>query len=339
LFDQRTRVYIAGHRGMVGSAILRAFKRLGYDELILRTRSEVDLCEGSAVERLFKETRPELVVLAAARVGGILANDTFPADFIRENLLIQTNVIDCAHRYGAKRVLFLGSSCIYPKEAPNPISETALLTGPLEATNRAYALAKIAGVEMCWSYNRQYIKQSDDARRFTSYLAVMPTNLYGPGDNYHQTNSHVIPALIRRFHEAKLSGQDQVLVWGSGQPRREFMHVDDMAAACVGLLQLEQSRWLSLTAHDRNEGEAPLVNIGTGEDLSIRELAHCIAGVVGFQGRIGFDASKPDGTMRKLMSNDKLKSLIQIKPRTLEQGLIQVYRDYASRVPEPSPQR
>lgn len=167
----------------------------------------------------------------------------------------------------------------------------------------------------------------------------MPTNLYGPGDNYHPTNSHVIPALIRRFHEAKLSGQDQVLVWGSGQPRREFMHVDDMAAACVGLLQLEQSRWLSLTAHDRNEGEAPLVNIGTGEDLSIRELAHCIAGVVGFQGRIGFDASKPDGTMRKLMSNDKLKSLIQIKPRTLEQGLIQVYRDYASRVPEPSPQR
>jgi GDP-L-fucose synthase len=321
---------------MVGSAMLREFTRLGYDQLIVRTRSEVDLCEASAVDRLFKETRPELVVLAAARVGGILANDTFPADFIRENLLIQTNVIDCAHRYGAKRVLFLGSSCIYPKEAPNPISETALLTGPLEATNRAYALAKIAGIEMCWSYNRQYIKRSEDVGRYTSFLAVMPTNLYGPGDNYHPTNSHVIPALIRRFHEAKLIDQDEVLVWGSGKPRREFMHADDMAAACVGLLHLEQSRWLSLTAHDRNVGEAPLVNIGTGEDLSIRELAHSIASVVGFHGRIAFDTSKPDGTMRKLMSNDKLKSLIEINPRPLKVGLREVYQNYMWEIAQPS---
>jgi GDP-L-fucose synthase len=366
VFNRSTPIFVAGHRGMVGSAIARSLQRHGFHNLILRTREQTDLCDAAAVNRLFEATRPQLVFLAAARVGGILANDTYPADFIRENLLIQTHVIQAAHKARARRVLFLGSSCIYPRDAPNPIVESALLTGPLEPTNRAYALAKIAGIEMCWSYNRQYDRSAngsadspadgpddssadgpDDSsadgsadrsangpvdgssgNRPTSFLAAMPTNLYGPGDNYHSSQSHVIPGLIRRFHEAKQAGLQEVMVWGSGMPRREFMHADDMAEACVRLMLLEETRWRPLTASDRNHGDAPLVNIGTGEDLTIAELARLIAAVVGYQGRIAFDASKPDGTLRKLMSSDKLYRLVGRQARPLVQGLAQAYVDF-----------
>jgi len=334
MFAPSTPILVAGHRGMVGSAIVRCLQREGFHALILHTRAQTDLCNAAAVDHLFATTRPALVFLAAARVGGILANDTFPADFIRENLLIQTHVIQSAHQHKARRVLFLGSSCIYPRDAPNPIRESALLSGPLEATNRAYALAKIAGIEMCWSYNRQYPRES------TRYVAAMPTNLYGPGDNYHPTQSHVIPGLIRRFHEAKLAAHNEVVVWGSGAPRREFMHADDMAKACVQLMMLDEQRWQALTASDRNHGEAPLVNVGTGSDLRIAELATLIARVVGFPGQIRFDPSKPDGTMRKLMSSDKLHALVGQTARPLEEGLAQAYADFlglaaASTLPVP----
>lgn len=312
---------------MVGGAIVRCLQRQGFDSLVLRTRAQTDLCNAAAVDQLFATTRPELVFLAAARVGGILANNTFPADFIRENLLIQTHVIQSAHKYRAQRLLFLGSSCIYPRDARNPILESALLSGPLEPTNRAYALAKIAGIEMCWSYNRQFPRPS------TSFVAAMPTNLYGPGDNYHPTQSHVIPGLIRRFHEAKLADRQEVEVWGSGTPRREFMHADDMADACVRLMLIDEARWQALTASERNHGEAPLVNVGTGSDLSIAELAGLIAKVVGYRGQIRFDASKPDGTMRKLMSSDKLHALVGRVARPLEEGLAQAYADF-QRLPE-----
>jgi len=322
VFDASTRIFVAGHRGMVGSAIVRCLRLKGFPEAIVRTRGQTDLCDAVAVDHLFRTTRPELVFLAAARVGGILANDSFPADFIRDNLLIQTHVIQSAHKHRARRVLFLGSSCIYPRDAQNPILESALLSGPLEPTNRAYALAKIAGIEMCWSYNRQYPRQS------TSYVAAMPTNLYGPGDNYHPTQSHVIPGLIRRFHEARQAALPEVEVWGSGTPRREFMHADDMAEACVRLMLLDEPRWQTLTASERNHGEAPLVNVGTGSDLSIAELAGLIATVVGYKGAIRFDATKPDGTMRKLMSSDKLHALVGRVARPLEEGLKQAYADF-----------
>jgi GDP-L-fucose synthase len=316
-----SRIYVAGHRGMVGAAVARRFQALGYENLLLRTRSELDLTDAVAVRSFFSETRPELVVIAAARVGGIVANNSYPADFIRDNLQIQTNLIHNAFEHGAVRVLFLGSSCIYPRQAEQPIRETALLTGPLEPTNRAYAIAKIAGIEMCWSYNRQFKGQGR-----TSFLAAMPTNLYGPGDNYHPENSHVIPGLIRRFHEAKLSSVPTVTVWGSGAPRREFMHADDMAAACVHLLLLEDRQWAGLIADDRNDGEPPVVNIGVGEDISIAELASLIANVVGFKGSIAYDRSRPDGTMRKLMSIQKLSSIYRFTPRKLRAGLEQTYK-------------
>jgi len=340
MFNRSTPIFVAGHRGMVGSAIARSLQQHGFHNLILRTRAQTDLCNAAAVTQLFETTRPELVFLAAARVGGILANDTYPADFIRENLLIQTHVIQAAHKAQARRVLFLGSSCIYPRDAPNPIRESALLTGPLEPTNRAYALAKIAGIEMCWSYNRQYDRVVDgpSGKRSTGFLAAMPTNLYGPGDNYHPTQSHVIPGLIRRFHEAKQAGVREVVVWGSGTPRREFMHADDMAEACVRLMLLEEARWRPLTAGDRNHGEAPLVNIGTGEDLTIAELARLIAAVVGYEGRIGFDAGKPEGTLRKLMSSEKLHGLVGREARPLAEGLAQAYADFLEQQPEgPTP--
>lgn len=320
-FPLSTRIYVAGHRGMVGSAIVRRLNALGFNHVFGRPRCQLNLTDYTDVKRFFDETRPELVVIAAARVGGIVANDTYPADFIRENLEIQTNLIQSSFDYGVKRVLFLGSSCIYPRDASQPILESAFLTGPLEPTNRAYAIAKIAGVEMCWSYNRQY-KNSGA----TTFLAAMPTNLYGPEDNYHPENSHVIPGLIRRFHDAKVKDATSVIVWGSGEPRREFMHADDMAAACVHLLMLEDEIWRSLIAADRNAGEPPIINIGVGEDMTISELASLIAEIVGFKGAIEFDRSRPDGTYRKLMSIEKLSSIYEVAPRPVREGLEQTYR-------------
>jgi GDP-L-fucose synthase len=318
------RIYVAGHSGLVGSAIVRCLLANGQqrDDLITRTHADLDLTDAQAVDRFFAEERPRHVYLAAARVGGILANDSYPAEFIRDNLAVEANVIDAAHRQGAERLLFLGSSCIYPKMAPQPISESSLLTGPLEPTNRPYALAKIAGVEMCWSYNRQY---------GTQFLAAMPTNLYGPGDNYHPENSHVIPALIRRFDEAKRSQSSTVTIWGTGTPRREFLYVDDMAAACVHLMSLPDGLYRPLLAADRNDGIPPVVNVGVGEDLTIAELADLIARTVGFEGRIEFDPTKPDGTPRKLMDSARVNGLGWRPSVGLEEGLALAYRDFQTR--------
>ncbi len=306
------RVYVAGHRGLVGSALLRALDGAGYKNVVGRTHAELDLTEANAVDRFFEEQRPEYVVLAAAKVGGILANNTYPADFIRENLLIQMNVIEAARRTDVKRLLFLGSSCIYPKMAPQPLREDALLTGPLEPTNRPYALAKIAGIEMCWSYNRQY---------GTRYLAAMPTNLYGPEDNFDLNTSHVLPALLRKAAEARAAGVEELVVWGSGTPRREFLHADDLASACLFLLNLPEERY----GRFLNESDAPLVNIGTGEDVTIRELAEMVQRVTGFEGRLVFDASKPDGTPRKLMDVGRVHELGWRHTIELEQGIRDVY--------------
>ncbi len=326
------KIYIAGHRGLVGSALMRRLllpspasgRGVGgegpYTNLLTRTHAELDLTDQAAVDAFFAAEKPDYVFLAAAKVGGIHANDTYPAEFIRDNLAIQTNVIHAAYRHGVKRLLFLGSSCIYPKLAPQPMKEEHLLTSELEPTNRPYALAKIAGIEMCWAYNRQYK---------TQYLAVMPTNLYGPGDNYHPQNSHVIPALIRRFHEAKLANAPSVTVWGSGTPRREFLYSDDMANACVHLMNLPDERFVPLLGQDRNDGLAPLVNIGVGHDLTIRELAEVVAATVGYTGRLEFDATKPDGTPRKLMDVSRL-SRLGWKPLTdMDAGLRAAYAWFA----------
>ena len=302
------RIYIAGHRGLVGSAIVRSLQQQGYTNLITRSRSELNLLDAVAVARFFAETRPEHVVLAAAKVGGILANNTYPADFIRDNLSIQTNIIDAAYHNNVDRLLFLGSSCIYPKLAPQPMHESCLLTGPLEPTNRPYALAKIAGIEMCWSYNRQY---------GTRYLAAMPTNLYGPGDNFDLANSHVLPALIRKTAEAITSGAKQLTVWGTGTPRRELLYSDDLAQACTFLLNLDEAAYNSLLVEDA----PPLINIGTGEDVTIRELAQTVAQVLGFHGELVFDTTKPDGTPRKLMDVTRLHSLGWHHTTTLRQGI------------------
>jgi GDP-L-fucose synthase len=317
------RIFIAGHRGMVGSAIARNLLERGKDAstLITRPRAELELTDPRAVEAFFAAERPDQVYLAAARVGGIHANNTYPADFIRDNLAIQTNVIAAAQRHSVQRLLFLGSSCIYPRLAPQPLSEGFLLTGPLEPTNRPYAVAKIAGIEMCWSYNRQY---------GTRFLAAMPTNLYGRGDNYHPENSHVVPALIRRFHEAKLSGAAVVTLWGTGTPYREFMYVDDMADACVHLMSLPDAEFQQLLASDRNDGLPPVVNIGVGEDLTISALAAKIAGVVGFEGRIEYDAAKPDGTPRKVLDCRRLNGLGWRATTTLERGLELTYEDFVT---------
>jgi GDP-L-fucose synthase len=316
------RIYIAGHRGLVGSALLRALQARGYQNLITRSHAELDLTDQTSVEAFFARERPDYVFLAAAKVGGIHANDTYPAEFIRDNLAIQTNVIHAAWKNAVKRLLFLGSSCIYPKHAPQPLKEEYLLTGPLEPTNRPYALAKIAGIEMCWSYNRQY---------GTQYLAVMPTNLYGPGDNYHPENSHVIPALIRKFHEAKVSGAPTVSVWGSGTPRREFLYSDDLADACLFLMNLPDEHYQTLLGSDEARTGVfmpPLVNIGVGHDLSIRELAETVREVVGYRGGIVFDTSRPDGTPRKLMDVSRLHDM-GWKARTgLVQGLTNAYREF-----------
>ena len=313
------RVFVAGHRGLVGSALVRALAAAGYRDLVLCSSQEVDLRDAAATERLFAETRPEYVFLAAAKVGGILANSRYPVEFLADNLAIQNNVIGAAHRHGVRRLLFLGSSCIYPKMAAQPIREDALLTGPLEPTNRPYALAKIAGIELIWSFNRQY---------GTQYTAVMPTNLYGPNDNYHPENSHVIPALLRRFHEARVTGAPSVTVWGTGTPRREFLYSDDMAAACIHVMQLDDARFATLRGSAGNEPDRfdpPLTNVGFGSDVTIAELARAVAAAVGYTGRIEFDASKPDGTPRKLMDVSKLAALGWRASTSLEDGLRRAY--------------
>jgi GDP-L-fucose synthase len=310
--ENSSRIFIAGHRGLVGSAIRRELERKGYTNLLLKTRSELDLLNDTAVASFFAEERPDYVFLAAAKVGGILANDTYPADFIRDNLEIQTNVIDAANRSGVKRLLFLGSSCIYPKLCPQPIKEEYLLTGPLEATNRAYALAKIAGIEMCWSYNRQY---------GTKFLAAMPTNLYGPGDNFDLNKSHVLPALIRKAAEAKAMGGKKITVWGTGTPRRELLYSDDLAEACIFLMQLPDSQFQTLLISE----EPPLINIGTGHDLSIRELAELACRVIGFEGTLEFDTTKPDGTPQKLLDVSRIHALGWQARTTLEEGIRRTY--------------
>ncbi|WP_449727822.1 GDP-L-fucose synthase family protein [Granulicella aggregans] len=299
---------MAGHRGLVGSAIVRGLEAAGYSNLLLRTRAELDLTDQRAVAEFFAEERPEFVFLAAAKVGGILANDTYPAEFIRENLVMETNIIEASRQARVKRLLFLGSSCIYPKLAPQPMPESCLLTGPLEPTNRAYALAKIAGIEMCWAYNRQY---------GTRYLAAMPTNLYGPGDNFDLNTSHVLPALMRKTADAVKSGAATVTVWGSGTPRRELLYSDDVAEACLFLMNLDEEKFGTLLVEDA----PPLINIGTGEDVTIRELAETVARVLGFTGELVFDATKPDGTPRKLMDVARLHGLGWRHKTGLEAGI------------------
>lgn len=317
--DKHAKIYVAGHRGLVGSALMRNLQAKGYTNLITRTHAELDLTDAVATRHFFEQENPEYVFLAAAKVGGIHANNTYPAEFIRDNLAIQTNVIHEAYNAKVRRLLFLGSSCIYPRDCPQPIKEEYLLTGPLEPTNRPYALAKIAGIEMCWSYNRQY---------GTQYLAAMPTNLYGPGDNYHPDNSHVIPALIGKFHLAKIQKQPSVSIWGSGLPRREFLYSDDMAEACIHVMNLPTAEYISLLANDRNDGPAPLVNIGAGKDLTILELAQLIKETVGFGGDILLDATKPDGTMRKLMDSSRLNSYGWQPKVSLLLGLKNAYQDF-----------
>jgi GDP-L-fucose synthase len=305
-------IFVAGHRGLVGSAIVRELERLGYTNILKRTRAELDLENAPAVLQFLQETKPRFVVLAAARVGGILANDIYPADFIRANLAIQSSVIEAAYATSVERLLFLGSSCIYPKLAPQPMPESALLTGPLEPTNRSYALAKIAGVEMCWAFNRQY---------GTGYLAAMPTNLYGPDDNFDLQTSHVLPALLHKAARACREGAAELIVWGSGTPRRELMHSSDLAEACVFLLNLPQDRYASLLRED----VPPLINIGTGEDVTIRELAEIVSRIVGFTGSLRFDTSKPDGTPRKLLDVSYIHSLGWKHRTPLEQGIAETW--------------
>ncbi len=309
--NRDAKVFVAGHRGLVGAAVVRALERQGYANLVVRTHREVDLTEQAAVRGFFEQERPQAVIMAAARVGGIHANNSRPAEFIRDNLLIQDNVIDSAHRAGVQKFVFLGSSCIYPKLAPQPIKEDYLLTGPLEPTNEWYAVAKIAGLKMCQAYRRQY--------GFNA-ISLMPTNLYGPGDNFDLQNSHVLPAFIRRFHEARERGDATMSIWGTGTPRREFLHVDDLADAVVYLL--------------RTYDEEPIVNIGWGEDVTIRELAETVADVAGFKGRLEFDSSKPDGTPRKLLDTSRLTSLGWRPKIKLRAGIEQTYAWFKEHVAE-----
>ncbi len=302
-----SKIYIAGHRGLVGSAILRRLQSEGYNNLVYRTQKEMNLCNQSEVESFFKSAVPEYVFLAAAKVGGIWANSTYPAEFIYSNLVIQVNVIHNAYLYGAKKLLFLGSSCIYPKFCPQPMKEEYLLTAPLEPTNEPYAIAKIAGIKMCQAYNRQY---------GTNFISVMPTNLYGHGDNFDLETSHVLPALIRKFHEAKVSGKEKIEIWGTGTPKREFLFVDDLADACVFLM----------TRHDGSD----IINIGTGEDISIKELAYIIKEIVGYNGEITFDISKPDGTPRKLLDVSRINRLGWKARIGLREGIEETYKWYSN---------
>ncbi|MDE3103536.1 MAG: GDP-L-fucose synthase [Acidobacteriota bacterium] len=313
------RIFVAGHRGLVGSAIHRHLESLGYTQVLTQSRQQLDLLDAAALDAWFAAERPEFVFLAAAKVGGILANNTYPAEFIRDNLVLQTNVIEAAHRHGVRRLLFLGSSCIYPKLAPQPMPESCLLTGPLEPTNRPYALAKIAGIEMCWAYNRQY---------GTRYLAAMPTNLYGPNDNFDLNTSHVLPALMRKTAEAIRSGADSLTVWGTGTPRREFLYSDDLAEACVFLMNLQEDAYGSLLT----ASEPPLINIGTGEDVTIRELAEIVARVLGYRGEHHFDTTKPDGTPRKLMDVSRLHGLGWHHTTSLEQGIQRTWQAVRDRL-------
>ncbi|MBY0446844.1 MAG: GDP-L-fucose synthase [Burkholderiales bacterium] len=310
--NKQSKIYIAGHRGMVGGAIYRELQSQGFSNIITRTHAELDLSNQAAVDAFFATEKPEHVFLAAAKVGGIYANNVYRGEFIYHNLMIQNNVIEAAYQNGVQRLLFLGSSCIYPRDCPQPIKEEYLLTGPLEQTNQPYALAKIAGVEMCWSYNRQY---------GTQYMAVMPTNLYGPGDNYHPENSHVIPALLRRAHEYKQQGRTEFDVWGTGTPMREFLYCEDMAAACVHILNLPEAEYGQLL----NDENPPLINIGTGSDITIAQLAQAVCDTVGFGGKLVFDASKPDGTPRKLLDVSRLNGLGWKASMPFKEGLKKAY--------------
>jgi GDP-L-fucose synthase len=320
LMDKHAKIYVAGHRGLVGSAIVRRLKTEGYDNLLLRTSKELDLRDQVATARFFADERPDYVFLAAAKVGGIVANNSFPAEFIYDNLLIQSNIIHNAYLTGVRRLLFLGSSCIYPRLASQPLKEEYLLTGPLEPTNESYAIAKIAGITMCRSYNRQY---------GTSFLAAMPTNLYGPNDNFDLKTSHVLPALLRKFHEAKLDGRGTVTIWGSGEPFREFLHVDDLADACLFLMNLSEEVFSTLITHHSSPA---LINIGSGEEVSIEELALLIKEVVGFSGELVFDTTKPDGTPRKLCDVTRLHALGWRHRIGLKDGLKETYRWYVENI-------
>ena len=321
--SQETKIYVAGHRGMVGSAIVRHLLAHGVqpNQIITRTHADLDLTNQAAVQAFFASEKPTQVYLAAAKVGGIHANNTYPAEFIYDNLMMQANVIDAAFKNGVKKLLFLGSSCIYPKLAPQPMREDALLTGTLESTNEPYAIAKIAGIKLCESYNRQY-----GASYGVDYRSVMPTNLYGPGDNYHPENSHVIPALIRRFHEAKVVQAPSVAIWGTGTPKREFLYVDDMAAACVHVMNLPKATYDQHTSPMLSH-----INVGYGQDVSIAEAAQTIAQVVGYTGAVSFDTSKPDGTPRKWMDSSRLNSLGWQAQVPLLQGLTQAYQDFLTK--------
>ena len=312
------KIYLAGHRGMVGGAILRQLQARGETNIVTRTHAELDLTDQAAVRAFMQAERPDVVILAAAKVGGILANNSYPADFIYENLMIEANVIHQAFEAGVTRLLQLGSSCIYPRAVPQPMREDALLTGVLEPTNEPYAIAKIAGIKLCESYNRQH---------GTDYRSVMPTNLYGPGDNFHPENSHVLPALIRRFHEAAQSGAEEVMIWGSGTPRREFLHVDDMAAASLFVLDLPKADYEANTQPMLSH-----INVGCGEDISILELAKLVARITGFEGRILTDPSKPDGTMRKLMDVTRLESMGWKPSIALEEGVEETYNWFLEHV-------
>jgi GDP-L-fucose synthase len=319
--DLNQKIYVAGHRGMVGSAIVRNLQAKGFKNIVTRTHAEMDLTDQAAVKAFFEQEKPDQVYLAAARVGGIHANNTFPAEFIYDNLMVQNNVIHQAFKSGVKKLLFLGSSCIYPKLALQPMSEDALLTGKLEPTNEPYAVAKIAGIKMCESYNRQYGQSHG-----VDYRSVMPTNLYGPGDNYHPENSHVIPALIRRFHEAKIANAPEVVIWGTGTPRREFLYVDDMAAASVFVMQLDKKTYDSQTHPMQSH-----INVGSGNDVTINELAHAVAKAPGYVGSISFDPTKPDGAPRKWMDSGRLNKLGWSARVNLEEGLKIAYSEFIDR--------
>ena len=318
--NKNAKIYIAGHTGLVGGAIVTHLRSIGYENLITATSSELDLTNQHQTLEFFEAEKPDYVFQAAAKVGGIIANNSYPAQFYYENMMMQCNIIHCAYKAGVKRLLFLGSSCIYPKMAPQPMKEEHLLSGYLEPTNRPYAIAKIGGIEQIWSYNRQY---------GTKYIAAMPTNLYGPGDNYNLQNSHVMPAMIRKMHNAKENGNDSVTLWGTGSPYREFLFNRDLAAACVYLLSLDEERYGKFVGH---EDVAPLVNVGSGSDLTIKELAETVARVVGFDGNLVWDTSKPDGTPRKLMDSSRIFSLGWEPAVTLEEGIAIAYEDFQARI-------
>ncbi|QWD09088.1 GDP-L-fucose synthase [Polynucleobacter paneuropaeus] len=318
------KIYVAGHRGMVGSAIVRVLKAQGCTNIITRTHAELDLTNQAAVKQFFEQEKPAQVYLAAARVGGVHANNTYPAEFIYNNLMVEVNVIHESFIHGVKKLLFLGSSCIYPREAPQPISESFLLTGKLEPTNEPYAIAKIAGIKLCESYNRQYGQSHG-----VDYRSVMPTNLYGPGDNYHPENSHVIPALIRRFHEATVSNAPEVLIWGTGTPKREFLYVEDMAEASVFVMDLDKAIYDQHTSPMQSH-----INVGFGEDVTIAQLAHAVAATTGYAGKIDFDASKPDGAPRKWMDSSRLNTLGWKAKIGLNAGLARAYSDFLQHTAE-----